>query len=444
MSTQIVQHKSRDFDIVLNFPATENTLSWAFTAENDGEVYAVDLVNVASYQIAGAPVTLPYVVTAGASYSLTIVKQTNGQAANITLKTRRAVNKAVTLNVPDFGDLEVNNNYILHNDNTVTVLNNANITASNYQGGGVFTNSIIRGAVTLPDLSGVTYFKWQHLFYDAGFIFVAGWCTNRNDAFPNIAFCKIDTITLIVYDLDDGLANYTAVPLGNLSQLFQRTGGLWYDFVGKKIICSTDVFFTINLSLRTIVSNFNFGVADAGIPIATYLQGWINPVTQSLAGTYGTFKRDEISHYSADTSNYVFDAKVGGKIGTRNYWGRLFWRDEKGNTIFKTDNSSVGGTASFLTPKGDYVFMASTKRVAAVLKKSPYTFTSQLITNYNAASIVSSLYMSKDGLKHCVALNNGILLFFEISSDVTTITEMYYDLTKSINSMIPEKPLISL
>ena len=198
------------------------------------------------------------------------------------------------------------------------------------------------------------------------------------------------------------------------------------------------------MSLRTIVTDFNFYVVDTGIPISTYLQGWINPLTQSLAGTYCTFKRDEISHYSADTSKYVFDAKVGGKIGTRHYWGRLFWRDEKGNTILRTENLSIGGTASFLTAKGESIFMTSTQIVAVVLKVAPYTFTSQLITNYNAASIISSLYMSKDGLKHCVALNNGRLLFFEISSDATTITEMHYDLSKSINSMIPEKPLTSL
>ena len=53
MSTQIVQHKSRDFDVVLNFPENENTLSWAFTAENDGEIYTVDLDNVENYQING-------------------------------------------------------------------------------------------------------------------------------------------------------------------------------------------------------------------------------------------------------------------------------------------------------------------------------------------------------------------------------------------------------
>ena len=444
MSTQIVQHKSRNFDVVLNFAETENNLSWAFTAENDGEIYAVDLVNIDSYQIAGSSVTLPFVVTARTSYAVTIVKQTNGQAASITLKTRRAVNKAITLNVPDFGDLEVNNNYILHNDNTVTVIDNSKVSSANYHGGGIFTEPIIRGVAQLPDLSSVAYFKWQHLFYDDGFIYVAGWCTSRNDAFTNLALCKIDTTSLNVYDIDGAEGSYTAINVGAYSVLFQRMGGMWFDFVGKQIICSTDGFFTINLSLRTIVPDFIFNVVNTGLPTATYLQGWINPLTQSLAGTYGTFKRDEISHYSADTSKYVFDAKVGGKIGTRNYWGRLFWRDEKGNIVLIIDNTSIGGTASFLTAKGESIFMTSTQRVAVVLKVAPYTFTSQLITNYNAASIISSLYMSKDGLKHCVALNNGRLLFFEISSDATTITEMHYDLSKSINSMIPEKPLTSL
>ena len=88
--------------------------------------------------------------------------------------------------------------------------------------------------------------------------------------------------------------------------------------------------------------------------------------------------------------------------------------------------------------------MCSTQRAAVILKKSPFTFTHQLLSNYNATSIVSSLYMSSDGLKHCMALNNGRLLFFEIASDATTITEMFLDTNKPINSMIPEKPLTSL
>ena len=444
MSTQIVQHKSRDFDVVLNFAESENNLSWAFTAENDGEIYDVILINVASYQITGSSVTLPLTVTAGLSYAVSIVKQTNGQTASITLKTRRAVNKAVTLNVPDFGNLDVNNNYILHNDNTVTVIDNAKVSSANYQGGGIFTESIIRGVVQLPDLSSVANFKWQHLFYDEGFVFVAGWCTSRNDAFPNIAFCKIDTTSLNVYDIDGAEGSYTAIYSWAFRNSFQRMGGMWFDFVNKNIIISTDAFFTIDLNSRSVVSNFNFSVADNGIQVATFLIGWVNPQAQSLAGLYGTFKRDESSHYSADTSNYIYDAKIGGKLGTINYWGRLFWRDEKGGTIFSIDYSTLGGTASFLTPKGDLVFMCSTQRAAVILKKSPFTFTHQLLSNYNATSIVSSLYMSSDGLKHCMALNNGRLLFFEIASDATTITEMFLDTNKPINSMIPEKPLTSL
>lgn len=119
MSVQLVQHKSRDFDVVLNFPETENTLSWAFTAENDGEIYAVDLDNVASYQIAGAPVALPYVVTTGTSYSVTIVKQTNGQPASISFNTRRAITKTLSINVPDFSADKGDYLFILFDNNTI-------------------------------------------------------------------------------------------------------------------------------------------------------------------------------------------------------------------------------------------------------------------------------------------------------------------------------------
>lgn len=119
MSVTNVYHKSRDFDIVLNFPATENTLSWAFTAENDGEIYAVDLVNVASYQIAGASVTLPYTVTAGTSYSMSVVKQTNGLPATISFNTRRAITKTLSINVPDFSADKGDYLFILFDNNTI-------------------------------------------------------------------------------------------------------------------------------------------------------------------------------------------------------------------------------------------------------------------------------------------------------------------------------------
>ena len=72
MSVQLVQHKSRDFEVTLNFAATENNLAWAFTAENDGEIYDVVLNNVASYtlNVVAANITpsTPYSVINETSY----------------------------------------------------------------------------------------------------------------------------------------------------------------------------------------------------------------------------------------------------------------------------------------------------------------------------------------------------------------------------------------
>lgn len=152
MSVTNVYHKSRDFDIVLNFPATENNLSWAFTAENDGEIYAVDLVNVASYQIAGAPVALPHTVTAGTSYSVSIVKQTNGLPATISFNTRRAVTKTLSINVPDFGLYTGRNLYVSAGENLFK-LDTELLKASNYAGAGVWTQTPILNTYTFPDIS---------------------------------------------------------------------------------------------------------------------------------------------------------------------------------------------------------------------------------------------------------------------------------------------------
>ncbi|NLE06980.1 MAG: hypothetical protein GX638_19545, partial [Crenarchaeota archaeon] len=103
MGTQVVKHTSRDYDVILNFASTENNLSWSFTQEGDGDIYDIELVNVASYTIAGGAVTLPYTVKNNTKYSVSIVKTTQGQTASITLKTRRQEQKIITQIVPDFG-----------------------------------------------------------------------------------------------------------------------------------------------------------------------------------------------------------------------------------------------------------------------------------------------------------------------------------------------------
>ena len=188
MSTQIVQHKSRDFDVVLNFPETENTLSWSFTAENDGEIYTIDSVNVASYQIAGAPVTLPYAVEAGASYSVSIVKQVNGQMASVALKTRRAINKLLALSVPDFAYHANGYMYSLINYNTVVVRDATKLTSANYIGAGTWNIDPIVAAISLPTNSNTI--RWHVCHYYNDDVIIWGRLTNETISSP-LFLCRI-------------------------------------------------------------------------------------------------------------------------------------------------------------------------------------------------------------------------------------------------------------
>lgn len=164
MGTQVVKHTSRGVNVTLNFAATENNLSWSYTQEGDGEIYDVVLSNVASYTIRGADPSLPLSVTNGSSYAIAITKTTTGQVASITLKTRRAVNKSVTLNVPNLlsesvqGTLTV----LVHpNDNKITVLDSSKLIDNNWD-----SNNWIVPPSTVIDLPNIIGFSWKNGFWD--------------------------------------------------------------------------------------------------------------------------------------------------------------------------------------------------------------------------------------------------------------------------------------
>lgn len=201
MSTQIVQHKSRDFDVVLNFPVTENTLSWAFTAENDGEIYAVDLINVASYQIEGSQVTLPYAVTAGLTYSVSIVKQVNGQMASVTLKTRRAVSKTLTLSVPDLGQYTGRFAFILTETGKILKIDTNLLTSSNFNGGAWISSPVV-DTIILPTISQANH-AWSTFCFikNAGVekLLVLGGAINMTTG-TQLLSCVVDINTNAVYN----------------------------------------------------------------------------------------------------------------------------------------------------------------------------------------------------------------------------------------------------
>lgn len=150
MGTQVVKHTSRGVDITLNFASTENNLSWSFTQEGDGEIYEVSSTNIASYTVTGGAITLPYSVTNGSSYAVSIVKTTAGQTASITFKTRRSVNKSISSNIPDYGLYTGRYLYCLKNNNTILKYDTSLFGAANYSGAGVWITPPLVATIILP------------------------------------------------------------------------------------------------------------------------------------------------------------------------------------------------------------------------------------------------------------------------------------------------------
>lgn len=178
MSVQVVRHTSRDYDVILNFASTENNLSWSFTQEGDGEIYDVILDNVASYTIEGVAVTLPFLVTNGIYYTVSIVKTTTGQAASIAFKTRRSISKINTISIPDYGAHNGRYPLILLTDDTIhkcdsELLKDSNLTTNTYT-----TNPVLK-SVTLPTptlTSTEDAYQWLKTVYNPvdGMYFVLG------------------------------------------------------------------------------------------------------------------------------------------------------------------------------------------------------------------------------------------------------------------------------
>lgn len=453
MSTQIVQHKSRDFDVVLNFPSTENTLSWSFTAENDGEIYAVDLVNVASYQIAGAPIALPYTVTAGTSYSVSIVKQTNGLPSTISFNTRRAVNKTVSISVPDLSDVAINNNYMLLANETVLVLNNSNVNVSNYQGTGVWTDSIIRGTVALPDKTSITNFHWNiitHVKYNSlDYVMVIGFCTSRNNDYPFVDVCLINPTSLNVTDLD-GNANFSSqIIFTDGSRVLSQSvniGVSFENFINNfVIITSGNIFFKLDIISRQISTFINTNnPSTLGISTTLRVKGYYDPIGDSYAGRYGLFRQDEASHFSDDVSYNLYDFTTNTKYGFANYFGRIRFRDIKGNKIFTLENSTLGIVATHGCIKNRIVYLVRPTTVGFYEMDSPFRYFHTNLNNYDNTGILDVDYIDNSGDRFVSITNGGRLLFSFIDKSSLTITQAYYDIGQAVMCECNDKIQISI
>lgn len=242
-----VRYAARDINYELLFQPDGET-SWSFTAEGDGEIYAVESNNVASYTINGASVTLPFSLTDGNSYAVSITKTNTGQEADIILKSRRASDKIITQNVPDFQSGNGRYWYVLHSlDNKVSIIDSNLITPSNYLGSGSFTTSPVIKVISLPSLP--TDFEFRDLFFAKnGNVYLL----TANKYGYKIFGCKIKPDNN-VYDFADNIDSVTEIDVpANGSG---STDLLIYDYVANYAYQLPQGYgFDIDTETSTIIS----------------------------------------------------------------------------------------------------------------------------------------------------------------------------------------------
>jgi len=239
MNTQVISHKSRIVDYRFNFTANGEA-SWSFVAEGDGEIYAVESNNVASYTINGGSVTLPFALIAGNSYTVAITKTTGGQVADINLLARRSTDKQSTINVPDFSVDD--GRYLFVSSNGILKKYDSNLlVASNYAGSGAWTSDPLIASYTMPDLSleqdylgdfGTIY--WRSLAFitisGESYIFICG----SHDSYNDVVGTLFKISDGLFYKTDLSLTGYTRLKTGFASN--GVLGGIIYDYVNQKLL----------------------------------------------------------------------------------------------------------------------------------------------------------------------------------------------------------------
>ena len=307
-----VVHSSKYIDYIFNFTATENNLSWSLTAEGDGELFLNPLTNglstnVASFTINGATPTFPISLSNGSSKSVTIVKTTNGQTASLTLRQRRATNKAVDYSVPDFGLYNGRYKYVLNSNNTVDKYDNSLLQSSNYSGGGIWIVNPFVATITLP--TPPTNIIWSHI----GFVFVGTEeriivCggANANNLPSNPIFCYIlsdNTVWNISKSVQNNYTQLTTSPYNNqngrpTTSVFNYINGYLY------VVMSGGNNGNIALFLNLNTNAFGYYAystsAQVALSFSSFRNVHIDPVNSRILAPYTSVE----SHSSNPRSYY--------------------------------------------------------------------------------------------------------------------------------------------
>lgn len=289
-----VYHKSRDVIYEIKFPAgSEDT--WQFDVEGDGEIYSVETDNISSYSIDGNSISLPFSITNGNSYSISIIRNNTANDATITFKARRAVDKIFTKIVPNYNVGDGRYLYALNaNGDTVYKLDTGLLSGTNYLGSGSFTISPIIATITLPTLPNST--KWGRMCYivenGIGKILLLSYNNGSIGSAGNYYFSKI-LPSGDVYNLNEdtlnGYSTYTNIAIINISFYKIR-----YDYINN------NVFFVSYYGRKMSLSDYSverFGEDPRTYVFATNASIWFNPATEEFSRLY------DFNYYNSTIEN---------------------------------------------------------------------------------------------------------------------------------------------
>lgn len=163
-----INHTSRSDIYPMTWAAGDSKV-WSFNANMTGELYEVSLVNVSSFLIDGASVSIgpgsTFAISRDTKYAITPTIIDNNSAASITFKARKSNDQTITFNVPELlseeeqGTISV---YMHPSDNKMTIVDSSFINEDNYASELTWTTD----PRTLVDLPVVSGFVWATGFWD--------------------------------------------------------------------------------------------------------------------------------------------------------------------------------------------------------------------------------------------------------------------------------------
>ena len=344
-----VNHESKYIEYIINFSATENVLSDVLKSLNDGNIFEIVTTNIASFTFNGVTLTQPYnyAITSGVGYSVGIIKTTNGQVANITIRARQSVNKSITRSVVDLGNYDGRYLYVLLSNNTILKFDSSLLVPSNYSGAGAWIVNPVIATIALPTLPNSAVYTGIQFVKNNGIakIFIVGGEANSFKWHASFIRCSDDAI----YNLNFTTLNgYTTI--SNVIVDFNSPKNIVYDFVNELIYIkatwggqgSTVLSFNLNTLIGT---NLGYsGFVDGALNPNYTNQFQFSPIEQQfISKTDRSFIFNRTYNYKyglGDVFSYNFNNNR--RISTGDTFGKILYYNEYGELVGGINPVTIG------------------------------------------------------------------------------------------------------